>query len=731
MHLQDRKLFSFGDSIYHALESSEGFAIEINPLEMMDSVLKLFEIENKSPLIKNILGKEKFDKVAARLEKKLKIPAGKITLKKINDDRSSWWSKVRKKDDMQTFLDMYLYTIAQNQGKYTGGIEDVGDQIGLFDNVGKLDIEEYLEEDHKLRFAYLERMKMVYLNRDLNKIAEMSYGKAGTDFHDLVLIKRNLKMAGRMDSLAQIRNTFFAVGAAHLPGDSGLISLLRKRGYSVEPIHSSKYLKPEDYHYTFKEVRWMKIEDENKMCSVEMPGQPTTLNLNEVIPFKLFIDLSNMFCYGLAVIPTNGQNEDTILLKMMSGYRSKGMDVLASQNINEPGNRRLEMTVRSEGYFIKFSLKIKNNKLFMLMFGAQDQEKLKAPQATKYFNSIITNDSAVSSTTTWQLLTDSGNAFSLSMPGKPVYKFVKGTEESLYDVYTYAGSDFKDGSFYNITIQNTIPGYFIQSDSIFFDGIKSRLDKVTESGVTHVSELIFNGYHAHKMVGVKKEQGVEYIFQMYLITRGNRVYMPMAVTEKNNQNSAEVQNFFKNLTFLPYQKPGWDQYTSPVNNFRTWAPAAFELVRPDSSLEPTDKKTFYSIDKHSAITYGVEVQPYLGYYWSNSDSAFFRSILNSNKAGDDSLVYYRLLSADSTGAEFLIKLHNSDQYKKTRIIFNGDTSYTLYAHIPKELIGDRDANLLFSAFSFPSRGRLPYLQIKEILSWRLCTVKTAPRDIPH
>ncbi|MFT5800980.1 MAG: hypothetical protein ACI956_000785, partial [Nonlabens sp.] len=33
--------------------------------------------------------------------------------------------------------------------------------------------------------------------------------------------------------------TFFAVGAGHLGGDIGVIALLRKAGYSVEPIRGS------------------------------------------------------------------------------------------------------------------------------------------------------------------------------------------------------------------------------------------------------------------------------------------------------------------------------------------------------------------------------------------------------------------------------------------------------------------------------------------------------------
>jgi uncharacterized protein YbaP (TraB family) len=37
--------------------------------------------------------------------------------------------------------------------------------------------------------------------------------------------------------MAKKESTFFAVGAGHLGGDQGVISLLRKKGYTVKPIY--------------------------------------------------------------------------------------------------------------------------------------------------------------------------------------------------------------------------------------------------------------------------------------------------------------------------------------------------------------------------------------------------------------------------------------------------------------------------------------------------------------
>ena len=39
-----------------------------------------------------------------------------------------------------------------------------------------------------------------------------------------------------MSAAAKDKPTFFAVGAAHLGGDKGVISLLRKKGFEVVPV---------------------------------------------------------------------------------------------------------------------------------------------------------------------------------------------------------------------------------------------------------------------------------------------------------------------------------------------------------------------------------------------------------------------------------------------------------------------------------------------------------------
>ena len=48
-----------------------------------------------------------------------------------------------------------------------------------------------------------------------------------------LLNNRNINLANRSIPLIKKASTFIAIGAAHLPGEDGVIEILRKKGYTV------------------------------------------------------------------------------------------------------------------------------------------------------------------------------------------------------------------------------------------------------------------------------------------------------------------------------------------------------------------------------------------------------------------------------------------------------------------------------------------------------------------
>lgn len=82
-----------------------------------------------------------------------------------------------------------------------------------------------------------EAMRTCFEKQDLNcicKIDNMSnYSRPGDS---TIIVKRNLFWIKKIKNYIKQGNVFIAVGAAHLCGDFGIISLLKKDGYTIVPL---------------------------------------------------------------------------------------------------------------------------------------------------------------------------------------------------------------------------------------------------------------------------------------------------------------------------------------------------------------------------------------------------------------------------------------------------------------------------------------------------------------
>ncbi len=58
------------------------------------------------------------------------------------------------------------------------------------------------------------------------------------NFTEVLLYQRNRNWVAKLKDLMPAKSLLVAVGAGHLPGDKGVINLLRKAGYTVTPIEN-------------------------------------------------------------------------------------------------------------------------------------------------------------------------------------------------------------------------------------------------------------------------------------------------------------------------------------------------------------------------------------------------------------------------------------------------------------------------------------------------------------
>jgi uncharacterized protein YbaP (TraB family) len=143
-------------------------------------------------------------------------------------------------------LDIYFFKEAKKQKKQTIGLEKTKEQIDAFSAIpyklqakGLVDAVKNYGKEGELD---MDTMMKYYVEGNLDKLLEMTTEYDEEDkgdeemakiFNDIFLIKRNHNMACRAEPFIKKGSTFIAVGAAHLPGEEGIIELLRKKGYKV------------------------------------------------------------------------------------------------------------------------------------------------------------------------------------------------------------------------------------------------------------------------------------------------------------------------------------------------------------------------------------------------------------------------------------------------------------------------------------------------------------------
>jgi uncharacterized protein YbaP (TraB family) len=127
--------------------------------------------------------------------------------------------------------------------KPINGLETAEFQAGLFDSIPyetqAKELVNYIDSSEENK-QMTRQLVDLYTHQDLDGIDALSKKEdAGmSGYMDLLLYGRNRKWAARLDSLLGKKSLLVAVGAAHLPGTGGVIDLLRKEGYTVEPVRN-------------------------------------------------------------------------------------------------------------------------------------------------------------------------------------------------------------------------------------------------------------------------------------------------------------------------------------------------------------------------------------------------------------------------------------------------------------------------------------------------------------
>ncbi len=217
----------------------------------MDNMFEMINVMGKMKMkgdttLKDLLSKEDYEKVKSYFENKgSMLPFSMLeTYKPIL--AASTLEQGSMSCENTAMMEQVIMKEAKDYKKKIKGLETMGYQASVLDSIPyKLQAQQLVnyidavtngDESNK----QMEEMFRAYKDQDLKKLedlmVETDAGMAG--FTDILLYHRNQNWVQKLKTLLPDASILIAVGAGHLPGEKGVINLLRKEGYKVTPVEN-------------------------------------------------------------------------------------------------------------------------------------------------------------------------------------------------------------------------------------------------------------------------------------------------------------------------------------------------------------------------------------------------------------------------------------------------------------------------------------------------------------
>ena len=242
IHIQDARVFAFDSTIVlGTMQSCDAFAMEILMDEIDPKALRESQFMKKGKLLSKMMKPSDFAKLDSVCKAKIGISAYFL-----NGYKPFFLSSALQQADMakdqEDALDLYFLKKARAAGKKCFGVEQYQDQIAAIDAISlkeqvKMLVESLNMTEQDSAQNEFEELLNAYLTYNFDKMLELSTDPSlPKKFNKVFLIDRNVGMADHFAEIARSQSLFCVIGAAHLAGDKGVPALLRKKGYTVEPV---------------------------------------------------------------------------------------------------------------------------------------------------------------------------------------------------------------------------------------------------------------------------------------------------------------------------------------------------------------------------------------------------------------------------------------------------------------------------------------------------------------
>lgn len=247
IHISDSRVFEWNDSLMICFERCEVMAGElqmndIKPQELAAAI----KMPGDTTLV-SLIGKKEYKRVKKYVKKQCGVMVSMVinrikpvyTMLLISQGKSG---QQTDNQEAKEALDLYLQNLASEREMDVVGLETPREQLQALEVMSLAEqadlLLESIKETDKPVQNLLEVMIQAYLAQDLDSLYRLFIEESLPEkLMESLIYRRNVVMFDRMMPLMRQRPAFIAVGAAHLPGDKGLLALLVREGFHVRPVN--------------------------------------------------------------------------------------------------------------------------------------------------------------------------------------------------------------------------------------------------------------------------------------------------------------------------------------------------------------------------------------------------------------------------------------------------------------------------------------------------------------
>lgn len=239
MHTRDARAFRFGPEVSRAFLSCEVVAGELDMEETkrLDAAVMNAMFLEKGTTLDRLYTKRDYKQVVGTLKERLG-PVAPLCTKIKPFYTIALLNEAGLGNDSAVVLDAWFQLKAQEAGKKVVGLETVTEQIEAVSAIPlKVQARMLLDVVRDGDASGTNDALQAYIAQDLDALMASVVRDGMPDQVDRALLQdRNQRMTERLTKHMRSQGVFVAVGAAHLPGEYGLIERLRRLGYTVLPV---------------------------------------------------------------------------------------------------------------------------------------------------------------------------------------------------------------------------------------------------------------------------------------------------------------------------------------------------------------------------------------------------------------------------------------------------------------------------------------------------------------